>query len=378
MGSSASTDSTKTMPHANQSAAANTGKDSMPTWIKLLIIYFCTLILVSLIAAVMIWKPTSQSSGTNTTQFIIYRSSLPKKYPSTYSATTSTPNTTKTTTVNSNGTTITNITSYIIGNNQKKVAIIISSIPSSLGKEKEDRLIELSLLFGVVGSSVYAVTSLTIWQSRNKLVRSFYSWYLTRPLIGAALAVTVYLLLRSTLLTTVVNGSQIGGIAFISDYGVAGVSALVGLMTAQVTTKLRDVFDTMFGIQKGTDKGEIDVVEDNITLTPKDLTLNKDMQSVLVAVVKDNSNKPVTNKEVEFAIVDSGIVKPCDGAKQTTDTNGMAVLRIDGIKEGNTKVHAMTEIDEGKPVYTSSTVKVTKVAGKGEDSTEKNPSNTGS
>jgi hypothetical protein len=149
-------------------------------------------------------------------------------------------------------------------------------------------------------------------------------------------------------------------------------------MTAQVTTKLRDVFDTMFGIQKGTDKGEIDVAEDNITLTPKDLTLNKDMQSVLVAVVKDNSNKPVTNREVEFAIVDSSIVKPCDGTKQTTDTNGMAVFSIDGIREGNTKVHAMTEIDEGKPVYTSSIVKVARAAGEGEDSTGKNFPNTGS
>jgi hypothetical protein len=37
---------------------------------------------------------------------------------------------------------------------------------------------------------------------------------------------------------------------FINDYGVAGISALVGLMTAQMTQKLRDVFESMFGIDK--------------------------------------------------------------------------------------------------------------------------------
>src|SRR5205823_268663 len=105
--------------------------------------------------------------------------------------------------------------------------------------------------------------------------------------------VTVYLLFWSTLLTSVATGSQsAGGITFINDYGVAGISALVGLMTAQMTQKLRDVFDAMFGIQKGTDKGEIqESQENNITLIPKELQVGLNQPSVLVATVKDNANK---------------------------------------------------------------------------------------
>jgi hypothetical protein len=264
--------------------------------------------------------------------------------------------TTKTVANNASGMTIkNNTTSYITGKNVKKEITNTSFIPSSL--ERETRLIELSLLFGIIGSSVHGVTSLTMWHSRNKLERSFFSWYITRPLIGAALAATIYLLLRSSLLTTVANGSQASGIGFINDYGVAGISALVGLMTAQMTQKLRDVFDAMFGIQKGTDKGEIDMAENNITLIPKELQISVNQSSVLVAVVKDNGNKPISNVDVEFGIVDSNVVKSLDRTLNKTDSNGMVTLQIRGNKEGNTKVHAAIEM-ENKTIYYSSTVKV--------------------
>jgi hypothetical protein len=67
--------------------------------------------------------------------------------------------------------------------------------------------------------------------------------------IGAALAVIVYLTFRAGLVT--------GGPSNVSDFGVAAISALVGLLTEQTTKKLRDIFDTLFGTEKPEkDKGE--------------------------------------------------------------------------------------------------------------------------
>ncbi|MGB6530074.1 MAG: hypothetical protein WA323_11120 [Candidatus Nitrosopolaris sp.] len=149
-----------------------------------------------------VWRPTAQQGATNTTQFVFHPLSITNKSQLTHE-----PNTAKTIIVNSDGMTIRN-TAYSIVNKLQKESIISSFIPSSL--QREIRLVELAILFGVIASSVHALTSLTMWHSQNKLKRSFYSWYLTRPLIGAALAVTVYLLLRATLLSTAVNGS-VGG-----------------------------------------------------------------------------------------------------------------------------------------------------------------------
>ena len=344
-------------------------KGHAEAWVIILVVYFSVLIAGCLAASVYIWKPTTQSSNANFNHTV--DTPLPTANKPTATSTPPSANTSagprtsdQTISNNASGTTITNITSYIItdkNSNVKRELVNTTFIPSSL--EREKRLIELSLLLGVVGSSVHGVTSLTMWHSRKKLEPSFFSWYATRPLIGAALAVTVYLLLRSTLLTTIAipTGSQFGGVSFINEYGVAGISALVGLMTAQMTQKLRDVFDAMFGIQKGTDKGDIDIIhEDNITLIPKELQIGANQSYVLVAVVKDNANKAISNVNVDFGIVDTNIVKPVDSTQRKTDANGMAVLAIQGIKgDGSTtKIHAAIEL-EGKTVYTSSTVKVT-------------------
>jgi hypothetical protein len=162
------------------------GRDTSTDWVKLLVVYFSVLIIFSLSYTVYVWRPTAQQGATNTTQFMFHPLSMMNKSQLTHE-----PNTAKSITVNSDGMTIRN-TTYSIVNNLQKESIISSFIPSSL--QREIRLVELAILFGVIGSSVHALTSLTMWHSRNKLQREFYSWYLTRPLIGAALSVTVYLL----------------------------------------------------------------------------------------------------------------------------------------------------------------------------------------
>jgi hypothetical protein len=249
-----------------------------------------------------------------------------------------------------NGTTIINTTSLGIKGKDNntiqyyKVTVKTTLIPSSLGREKA--LLGLAVLFGAVGASVHAVSSLVTWQGKNKFERSFVPWYVTKPLIGAALAAAVYFLLRSTLRTTV-SGPSGSGAAAINEYGVAGISVLVGLMTAQMTQKLRDIFDSMFGIQKGTDKGDVDkIVGNNLTIIPKTLQLNISQIGALVAFVKNNVDKPVSNVGVEFGVVDSNVVIPLESTLKKTDSYGMATLAIRGNAIGKTKVHAATVVED--------------------------------
>jgi hypothetical protein len=60
------------------------------------------------------------------------------------------------------------------------------------------------------------------------------------------------------LLNNFVNGRAVSRELFLSSYDVAGLSVLVGLTTAQMRHKLRDVFDAFFEIAKGADKERLE------------------------------------------------------------------------------------------------------------------------
>ena len=114
--------------------------------------------------------------------------------------------------------------------------------PILMFTNKEIRLVIVAALFGLIGASTHAVSSLTSWISRQKLTKGWEWWYFSRPFIGAAMAVITYLVVRA--------GFVSGGPSAVDDFAVAGIGALVGLMSEQITKKLRDVFDSLFGIEK--------------------------------------------------------------------------------------------------------------------------------
>ena len=312
-----------------------------------LVIYFSALIISCLISTALIWRPTPELlpvisvAGPSNTGDTVETRSVSQR--------------------NDSGTTIINTTSLAIkGKNDTiqyyKVTIKTTLIPSSLGREKG--LLGLAVLFGAVGASVHAVSSLVTRQANHKFERSFVPWYVTKPLIGAALAAGIYFLLRSTLLTTV-STPPISGGAAINEYGVAGISLLVGLMTSQMTQKLRDVFDSLFGIEK-TDKGEVDkVIVNNLTVVPKTLQLTISQIGVLVALVKNDMNKPVSNVGVEFGIVDGNVIVPLESTLKKTDSYGIVSLGIRGNAVGNTKV-IIAAIVEDKNLFNTFSIEVTK------------------
>ncbi|MEA2218818.1 MAG: hypothetical protein QOJ35_1444 [Solirubrobacteraceae bacterium] len=101
-------------------------------------------------------------------------------------------------------------------------------------------LIAMVLIIGALGALVNACRRFLYFATRDELTRRDEWSYLVRPVQGAALALIVYFTLR---------GGYLGQdqTAPVNPYGVAALSALVGLFTRHAVSKLTDVFDTLFG-----------------------------------------------------------------------------------------------------------------------------------
>jgi hypothetical protein len=104
-------------------------------------------------------------------------------------------------------------------------------------------LIAMVMMAGALGAIVGVTRRFLYFAAREELTRRDEWSYLMRPLQGAALALIVYFTLR---------GGYLGQDqrAPINPYGVAALSALVGLFTRHAVSKLTDVFDTLFGKPK--------------------------------------------------------------------------------------------------------------------------------
>jgi hypothetical protein len=116
-----------------------------------------------------------------------------------------------------------------------------SEVPRTL-QYHEITLLTISTCFGVIGSSTLGISCLTFWYKR--ILKSWTMWYLTRPPIGAALAIIAYTIVHAGF-----DNGVLGPIA-INNFGIAGISACAGLMTNELTARLRTVFNKLFGIEK--------------------------------------------------------------------------------------------------------------------------------
>jgi hypothetical protein len=104
-------------------------------------------------------------------------------------------------------------------------------------------LIAMVLMVGALGALVGSSRRFLYFATRDELTKRDEWSYLIRPIQGAALALIVYFTLR---------GGYLGQdqTAPVNPYGVAALSALVGLFTRHAVSKLTDVFDTLFGKPK--------------------------------------------------------------------------------------------------------------------------------
>ncbi len=112
----------------------------------------------------------------------------------------------------------------------------------------DERLLLLVIVAGMLGSFVHGATSLADYIGNNRFSRRWTWFYLLRPVIGMALALVFYFVIRGGFLTTNVGATDI------NPYGIAALAGLVGMFSKQATDKLSEVFSTLFRSGEGDQK----------------------------------------------------------------------------------------------------------------------------
>jgi hypothetical protein len=93
---------------------------------------------------------------------------------------------------------------------------------------------------GALGATVHSLRSLVIYIGNRELRWSWIPFYVVRPVLGAALATLLYVVLRAGLFSPSSSSQQA------SPYGFAAVAALAGLFSDQAIEKLKKVAEELF------------------------------------------------------------------------------------------------------------------------------------
>jgi hypothetical protein len=126
------------------------------------------------------------------------------------------------------------------------------STPSYVGGvkimlDREQRLFAIVGLAGLLGGFIHSARSLYEYAGNRVLRWSWLLMYVSLPLVGAALAVVFYVILRGGLIT--------GTAAQVNFFGFAAISALVGLFSPEAADKLKQIFATLLApAQQGRDR----------------------------------------------------------------------------------------------------------------------------
>jgi hypothetical protein len=132
---------------------------------------------------------------------------------------------------------------YIAALNLGLVTALIQVWPgtASPGVSNEQRYLIMAAVAGALGSYIHLATSFVEHAGRKALSTSWAWWYFLRPLVGSALALIVYFVLRAGLIT----GASEAATNSTNPYGVAAISGLAGMFSRQATEKLREIFENV-------------------------------------------------------------------------------------------------------------------------------------
>lgn len=104
----------------------------------------------------------------------------------------------------------------------------------------EGVLLLLVIVAAALGAYLHLATSFATYTGNRRFRWSWLWWYLLRPVLGPALALLVYWAIRGGVLTAEAESNEV------NPFGIAAISALVGLFSKQATDKLSEVFATLF------------------------------------------------------------------------------------------------------------------------------------
>lgn len=112
---------------------------------------------------------------------------------------------------------------------------------------RDQNLLLIVAILGGLGAILHVMRSFFRYAGERGLVWSWIPSYVLTPFVGAVIAVIAYVLLRAGLIGG--TGSEEG-----NTWGFASIAALVGLFSAQATSKLKDIFETVLTpTEKGSD-----------------------------------------------------------------------------------------------------------------------------
>jgi len=114
--------------------------------------------------------------------------------------------------------------------------------PSGVAMGPELILAATMVLAGVVGAGAFSLYAISLHLGpQQDFDKAWTGWYLLRPLVGAGLALIVYVLVRGGILSV---GADLKDLNFL---GFTGICFLVGLFAEHAMQKLNDLADTTFG-----------------------------------------------------------------------------------------------------------------------------------
>ena len=117
----------------------------------------------------------------------------------------------------------------------------------------------IAFLAGIVGSTTHGISSLMDFRGNRRLFRSWSLWYFGLPIVGGMVAVVFYIVVRAGFISSNSDANNL------NPFGITAVSVMVGLFTDKATTKLAEVFDTMFKTTTKTREGSLDPSSDRST-----------------------------------------------------------------------------------------------------------------
>lgn len=121
---------------------------------------------------------------------------------------------------------------------------------------RSSAFVVLSLAGGAVGGALHGIASLAAHVAQADYGPDWSLWYLTNPLVGAALATIFLFVLQAGL------GGQSTTATTTSLHGVAAVAVLSGLFSRHAMDKLKQIFDVAFASAGTTTTGTARSVPD--------------------------------------------------------------------------------------------------------------------
>jgi len=106
---------------------------------------------------------------------------------------------------------------------------------------RETQLLLIVVIAGGLGCLIHGLKSIAAFIGNRTAISSWFWWYITRPLLGMAMAMVFYALLRGGFLAGTPSDAKV-----ISPFGVLGIGALVGMFTDKAIGKLAEIFDMLF------------------------------------------------------------------------------------------------------------------------------------